>query len=126
MRIESHRDLIAWQKGMELATAAYALAKSMPRSEEYRLTSQLLRSAVSVPANIAEGHARGSRRDYAHFVSISRGSLAETETLLLLAVNVGLLRADQVKAALNLCTELSKILTALLGRLREHPHPQPP
>ncbi|MCL4766602.1 MAG: four helix bundle protein [Hyphomicrobiaceae bacterium] len=119
MRIESHRDLIAWKKGMELAASAYRLAKQMPRSEEFRLTSQLLRSAVSVPANIAEGHARATRRDYAHFVAISRGSVAEAETLLLLAVDVSLLRPDQAQPALALCTELSKMLTALLGRLRE-------
>ncbi len=109
---------------MELATTAYGLAKLLPKSEEYRLTSQLLRAAVSVPANIAEGHARGTRRDYAHFVSISRGSLAETETLLLLATRVNLLRADQVRSGLALCTELSKILTALLSRLRD-PQPSP-
>jgi len=107
---------------MELAAEAYGLAKLMPKSEEFRLTSQLLRSAVSVPANIAEGHSRGTRRDYANFISISRGSLAETETLLLIAVRVNLLRADQAQAALNLCTELSKMLTALLTRLRD---PQP-
>lgn len=118
-KIESHRDLIAWQKGMDLAADAYRLARLMPRSEEFRLTSQLLRAAASVPANLAEGHARGTRKDYAHFVDIARGSLAEAETYLLLAIKVELLSERDATSALSLCTELSKILTALLRRLRE-------
>src|SRR5262245_35763305 len=76
-RVESHRDLIVWQKGRELAVEAYRLAKLMPKAEEYRLTNQVLRAAASVPANIAEGHVRGTRNDYAQFVSIARESLAD-------------------------------------------------
>lgn len=117
-KIESHRDLIVWQKGMDLWAECYALAKHLPKAEEYRLTSQLLRAVVSIPSNIAEGHSRGTRKDYAHFVSIARGSLAETETLLLGAVRVELLSGDQTRKAIALCTELSKMLTALLNRLR--------
>ena len=75
---------------MQLAKEVYRLAKLMPKAEEYRLTGQMLRAAASVPANIAEGNCRGTRKDYAHFVSIARGSLAETETFLLLATSVGL------------------------------------
>jgi four helix bundle protein len=87
-KVESHRDLIVLQKGMALATEAYSLAKQLPKAEEYRLTSQLLRAAAAVPANIAEGHGRGTRKDYAKFISIARGSLAEAETFLMLAVKV--------------------------------------
>ena len=82
MGIQSYRDLLVWQKAMRVAAEAYRLRKLLPKAEQYRLTSQLLRAAASVPANIAEGHARGTRKDYAHFVSIARGSLAETETIL--------------------------------------------
>ena len=84
-RIESHRDLIVRQKSMRLAADIYGLAKKMPKAEEYRLTSQMLRSAASVPAKIAEGHSRGPRKEFANFVSIARGSLAETETFVMLA-----------------------------------------
>lgn len=119
MKVESHRDLIVWQKAMSLAKECYRLAKLLPTSEQYRITGQLLRAAVSVPANIAEGHARGTRKDYANFVSIARGSLAETETLLQLTVDVELLAFDAVKPGLGLCTEISKMLTSLLNRLRE-------
>jgi four helix bundle protein len=73
---------------MALAAEAYRLARLLPKEEQYRLTGQILRAAASVPANIAEGHARGTRKDYAHFVSIARGSLAETETFLQLAADV--------------------------------------
>ena len=118
-RIDSHRDLLVWQKGMDLAEEAYRLGKILPRSEEFRLTSQLLRAAASVPANLAEGHGRGTRGEFARYVSIARGSLAETETFLLLANRAELLDADQTKIALGLCTELSKMVTSLLLRLRD-------
>ena len=121
MSIESHRDLVVWQKGMKLAADIYRLAKLMPKAEEYRLTSQMLRAAASVPANIAEGHSRGTRKDYAHFVSIARGSLAETETFVLLANSVGLLKSEDIDPVVELSREISKMLTALLGRLRAAP-----
>ncbi|EXI71435.1 MAG TPA: four helix bundle protein [Candidatus Accumulibacter phosphatis] len=95
------------------------MARILPRTEEYRLTAQLLRAAASVPANIAEGHARGTRKDYAHFVSVARGSLAETETFLLLAVRTGLLQEDQAARAQSLTSELGKMLTVLRQRLME-------
>ena len=101
---------------MSLAAEAGRL---LPKAEEYRLTSQLLRAAASVPANIAEGHARGTRKDYAHFVSIARGSLAETETILLLLVDVELLAEERIQAALALCSETGRMLNGLLARLRD-------
>jgi four helix bundle protein len=104
---------------MRLAAEAYRLAKLLPKVEEYRLTNQLLRAAASVPSNIAEGHSRSTRKDYANFISIARGSLAETETILLLMVDVELLGEDQVRDALELCAETGRMLNALLGRLRD-------
>ncbi len=104
---------------MGLAAEVYRLAKLMPKVEEFRLTSQLIRAAASVPANIAEGHARGTRKDCANFVSIARGSLAETETFLILATTVGLLKPDDTAVARALCEEISKMLSSLLDRLRE-------
>ena len=116
-KIGSYRDLKVWQKGLDLAEEAYRLAKLLPKPEEYRLTSQLLRAAASVPANIAEGHARGTRRDYANFISIARGSVAETETFLLLAVRAKLLSEQQAAPALKLTDELGKMLNVLRQRL---------
>lgn len=116
-RVRSYRDLKVWSKSMEFAEIVYAIAKKMPKEERYGLTSQMLRSAASVPANIAEGYQRGSRRDYANFIGIARGSLAETETHLLLASRVGLLSCDTVAPALEVADELSRMLRALRTKL---------
>jgi four helix bundle protein len=102
---------------MELAELVYGVAKQMPKEEQYRMTSQMLRAAASVPANIAEGYQRGSRRDYANFISIARGSLAETETFLLLANRTGLLPSGAATPALELADELSRMLRALRQKL---------
>ena len=98
MKIESHRDLIVWQKSMDMVVNIYQLASAFPNTEIYRLTSQITRAAASVPANIAEGHARGTtKNDFAHFLSIAKGSLMETETFLMLAVRLNYLTSEQAK-----------------------------
>jgi four helix bundle protein len=99
--MQSHRDLDVWKLAMELARDVYKLARLMPKQEEYRLTGQMIRAAVSIAANIAEGHARATRKDYTHFVSIAKGSAAELETLLLLAVDAELLSRDATAGALE-------------------------
>lgn len=119
--VRSYRDLLVWQKGMDLAEAAYTLVRFFPRAEEYRLTSQLLRAAASVPANIAEGNARATRKDYAHFVSIARGSVAEVETFLQLAVRVKLVTLEQASPAISLADELGRMLNVMRDRLSNNP-----
>jgi four helix bundle protein len=99
-KVESHQDLIVWQKAMRLAVEAFRLTATFPRSEEYRMTAQITRAAASVPSNIAEGHARGTRRDYANFLAIAKGSLAETETFLLLALELQFTTTDRAGATL--------------------------
>jgi four helix bundle protein len=122
--IRSHRDLVVWQKAMDLTVGVYGLARRLPRFETYGLVSQLTRAAASVPANIAEGHARGTRRDYAKFVAIGRGSLMETDTFLLLAVRLGYLPAHDVTSLRNKIEEVSKMLTGLRKRLLSPDTPQ--
>ena len=102
---------------MDLAEHVYRIADQMPERERYGLVSQMTRSAVSVPANIAEGHARSTRRDFANFISIAKGSLMETETYLLLVLRLDLANKRAVGIALDLVTEISKMLTALRNRL---------
>ena len=102
---------------MDLAVQVYRLTGQFPKNEMYRLTSQITRAAASIPANIAEGNARGSRRDYAHFLSVAKGSLNETETFLILALRLGYLREAEAAATLILITEIGKMLTALRARL---------
>ena len=117
MQVRSYRDLIVWQKGMELAADIYRLTRLLPKQEEYRISGQMIRAATSVPANIAEGHGRGTRKDYAHFISIAKGSLAEVETFLLLTRNLDLAPHDQCDAVLSRAEEVGRMLTALRAKL---------
>ncbi|MEW5929728.1 MAG: four helix bundle protein [Gemmatimonadota bacterium] len=117
-KIRSHRDLTVWQKSMDLVVEVYRLSSRFPREETYRLTAQTTRAAASVPANVAEGHARSTARDYGHFLSVAKGSLMETETFMMLAVRLGYLEEEAASPVLGLVTEISKMLTSLRSRLR--------
>lgn len=103
---------------MDVAKATYALAELMPRKEEYRLTAQMVRTAISIPANIAEGRTRGTRKDFAHFISIARGSAAELETLLILAMDVQFLGGDRVEPVLADVAEVARMLNSLHAKLK--------
>ena len=113
----SHRELVVWQKAMDLVVEVYGVSKGFPPPEQYGLTSQLRRAAVSVPANIAEGSARGSAKDYSNFLAVAKGSLMETETLLMLAIRLGYLKDGDAARSLSLVTEVSKMLTAMRAKL---------
>jgi four helix bundle protein len=91
MAIRTFRDLVAWQKAMELARMVYRVTQAMPSSEQFGLTNQMRRAAYSIPSNIAEGYARQSRPDYLKFLRISRGSLAELSTQMELATTLGMI-----------------------------------
>jgi four helix bundle protein len=123
--IKSYRDLQVWQSGMDFAAECYRLARLMPKAEEFRITSQLLRAAASVPANVAEGWMRASRKDYARFVSIARASLAEAETFLLLSVRTGLLGERETVPAMATADTLGRQLNVLWNQLA-NPKPQTP
>jgi four helix bundle protein len=112
-----YRDLEVWQSGMDLATECYRLAKRIPKNEEFRITHQLLRAAASVPANVAEGWMRGTRKDYANFVSITRGSLAEAETFLALLTRTGLVQETDTADAMAIADKLGRQLNVLRGKL---------
>jgi four helix bundle protein len=117
--IRSHRDLTVWQKGMDLVEQVYALTRRLPPDERFRLVSQSTRAAVSVPANIAEGHSRGTRRDYAYFVSVAKGSLMELETYVMVSQRLGYVGPDDASDVLERIGDMSKMLTALRQRLTE-------
>src|SRR6185369_3222986 len=95
----SYQALLAWSKALDLTVECYVV-KSFPRDEIFGLTSQIRRAAVSVPANIAEGHARDSLREYLRYLTIARGSLAEIETHLRIAIRLGYLAAERGEALL--------------------------
>jgi len=104
MSIKSHKDLIVWQKSMDLVVRVYALTKSFPKEEIYGLTSQMKRAVISIPSNIAEGRRRGSRKDYHHFLVIAYGSGAELETQIEIAKRLPFgqsLNYTQVDSLLN-------------------------
>ena len=116
-RVESHRDLIVWRKAMDLVDLVYDLADLLPRREDFRLTAQLTRAVVSVPTNIAEGQGRATMRDFANFLAISKGSLMEVETLLMIALRREYVEEASVMPAFALITEISKMLTSLRKRI---------
>ena len=118
-QIASYRDLLVWQKGMDLVVKSYELAKRLPSNETYGLASQIQRAAVSVPANIAEGYGRHHLGDYLHHVSVANGSLKELETHILIAQRLSYLRDDHIEPALQLASELGRMLRALAQALRK-------
>jgi four helix bundle protein len=122
----SHRDLVVWQKGVDLACDVYRLTRVMPREEVFRLSSQIIRASSSIPANLAEGNGRATRRDYAHFVSIARGSAAELETFLIIIGKLDLAPADRVRELLVRTEEIGRMLTSLHGKLAASPKPRIP
>lgn len=114
--ILNFRDLIVWQRAIQFAKLVYHLSARFPTDERFGLTSQVRRAVVSVSSNIAEGHARQGR-EFAHFLSVARGSLAEAESQLLLAVELGFLNLADIDAALNLATEIRRMAAALANKL---------
>lgn len=118
MAVESYRDLVVWQEGMELALALYLATEAFPKHELYGLVSQMRRCSVSIPSNIAEGHARSSTLDYLRHLSITVGSLAELETQLLLSKELGYLKENDVANTLERCDILGKRLRKMSMSLR--------
>ncbi len=116
--VSSYRDLRVWQAAMDLAVECYRLAKLLPPSERFGLARQLIRAAVSVPANIAEGHGRLRRGEYLHHLSISRGSLKEVETYLALIARLKLIPLAELTKEAELCDSVSRMLTRLRQSLR--------
>jgi four helix bundle protein len=112
--IRSHRDLIVWQRAIELVTTVYRVSQSFPSSEQYGLTSQVRRAAVSVPSNIAEGYGRGTSQDYLRFLRMARGSLFEVDTQLLIATNLGILPESRYQELDAHMTEVGRVLAGLI------------
>ena len=115
--IRDYRDLIVWQRAMQLAEASHSLASSFPRTGTSGLGDQLRRSAISIPANIAEGHGRRHRAEYLSHLGVARGSLMEVQTHLELARRLDFADPARIDTALSLCDEISRMLTTLRRRL---------
>ena len=115
---QSYRQLIAWQKAMDLVDLVYDCTDQFPRRELYDLGSQLRRAAVSVPSNIAEGQARQSQREFYRFLSNARGSLVEIETQILIAQRRYYISAADAERVLDRCAELGRILNGLIASIK--------
>jgi len=115
--VRSYRDLLVWQKSVDLVVVCYTNTQSLPRSETFGLAAQIQRSAVSVPANIAEGHGRKHLGDYLHHLSIARGSLMELETHLIVASRLGFIGKLDLESVLKRTDEISRMLTGLRKQL---------
>jgi four helix bundle protein len=117
--IAHHRELIVWQRAMTVVEGVYRLTSGYPREELFGLTSQMRRAAVSIPANIAEGHGRGTRAAYASFLRIARGSLRELETHLLLGMRLQLSDHALTEQLLRDVDEIGRMLHSLIARLQQ-------
>lgn len=113
--IITYKDLIVWQKSIALVSDVYKLVRSFPDDEKYGLSSQIKRSSVSVPSNIAEGYGRSSRKNYIQLLGISRGSLFELETQILIGKKLNFINnSEEID---NTITEISKMLNSLISKL---------
>ncbi|MBK9216126.1 MAG: four helix bundle protein [Chloracidobacterium sp.] len=118
MTVNSYRDLVVWQRAMDLVEACYKIVLEFPPDERYGLSSQLKRAVVSIPANIAEGHGRDGLGEYIHFLGVAQGSLRESETHLLLAGRLGFISKETLDDALRLSEEISRMLGSLMRSLK--------
>jgi len=112
MKIQSFKELIVWQRAMELVREVYKASAKLPNTEMYGLTNQMRRCAVSIPSNIAEGRKRGTQRDFTQFLRIADGSAAELETQILLACD--LYQVKEFERSKELLSEVQKMLGAII------------
>lgn len=116
--MKSYRDLIVWNKSMFLVTSIYSILKKFPDEEKFGLVSQIKRSSVSVPSNIAEGYGRNSIKDYSRFLQIARGSLYEMQTQIEISKNLNFISEKEVNEIFNLSLEVEKMLNSLINKLK--------
>lgn len=116
--ITGYRDLIVWQRGVQLVTDIYVVTRDYPVTAEFGLKSQMRRSAVSIPSNIAEGYGRQSTKDYARFLGVARGSLFELETQLQICKNLEFISANTHESFHTTTDEIKRMLSALIKKLQ--------
>ena len=116
--IQSYKDLIVWQKSTDLAEEIYHVTEALTNSENFGLKTQIRRAAVSIPSNIAEGYGRQSTGSYKQFLLIARGSVLELETQIELCVRLKYFDGDKIKNVETQITEISKMLTSLISKIK--------
>lgn len=118
-KVSSYKDLIVWQKAIVLVTEVYALTRTFPMEEKFGIVNQINRAVVSIPSNIAEGWGRESSKNYLQFLRISRGSLMEVETLILISKNLNYLNDEKFKMIITGIEEVGKILQGLIKSVQQ-------
>jgi len=118
-KVESYRDLLVWQKGISLVKSIYQLGQRFPADERFGLTAQIRRAAVSTPSNIAEGQARHTTREFIHFISNAEGSVADVDTQLVIAVELGFCTSSEVQSLFGMIDEERKMLNGLRRKLQD-------
>jgi four helix bundle protein len=116
-KTQNYRDLVVWQKDIELAKLLYPLSAQFPAEEKFGLISQIRRAAVSIPSNIAEGQARHTTGEFVQFISHAEGSVAEVDTQLFLAVELDFVSNKQASPCFDLLGDERRMLNALRRRL---------
>ena len=115
---QSFRNLVVWQRGIELTVAVYKLTSVFPDTEKFGLTNQMRRAAVSIASNVAEGYGRATRGEYLQFLGHARGSCSEVETQIVIAKELGFGSKDQLRKAEEPCNEVGRMLGAVMKSLR--------
>lgn len=116
--VKSYKDLLIWQKGLEIVSNVYKLVEDFPKDELYALTSQIKRASISIPSNIAEGYGRSSTQSYISFINISRGSLFELETQLIIANELKFVKnQDLYNTIIEQILEESKMINSFINKL---------
>ncbi len=116
--MQSYRELIVWIKSMDLVEEVYRITRRLPKEEQYALSDQLRRAAISIPSNIAEGDGRNALKEYIRFLNIARGSKNELETQLLLCVRLNYLQDFEISRAMVMSDEIGRMLNALIKKLQ--------
>lgn len=114
----THQKLIVWQPSIRLVDLIYDITDKFPQKEIFNLVSQMQRAAVSIPSNIAEGRARGSDKDFIHFLLIARGSVCELDTQLLICKKRNYINQENFEKACELCDEVNRKLTKLIMSIK--------
>lgn len=115
--MDGYKNLIVWQKSIDLVEHLYAIVKILPKEENYALADQIRRAAVSIPSNIAEGASRNSTKEYIHFLYIALGSSAEVETQIIIANRIGYV--SDIESSIDKINEVKKMLNALISSLKK-------
>lgn len=115
--MSNFKELMVWQKAIDLVTEIYKITRAFPKEEVFGLVSQMQRAAVSIPSNIAEGHERNSDKEFAQFLCIARGSLAELETQIIIAEKLSYITNEQRINILNNCYEIGRMINGLLKKI---------